>query len=234
MCSTERRAVTLSLALALLALTADVSTAQEGGRRGGRGFGRFFTIPKVSLARVDEVREELKLTDDQNDQIDELNSELYDEMGAVFQDSQGDREKMREGIAKVQRDVNEKLGKILDADKIKRLQEVFIQVNGPAALQDEDVAKALAITDEQAEKLQQVRDDSRDEFMNAGLGDLDDDARAKKVEELTKSRDEKAMAVLTDEQRADFDEMKGVALEIDPENLPRFGRGGGQRQRDTT
>ena len=102
-----------------------------------------------------------------------------------------------------------------------------MQVNGTGALQDEAVAAGLKLTDEQKEQLQKVRDGSRQAFMDAGLRDLDEEARTKKIEELTKDRDDQALAVLTDDQRATLDKMKGAELKIDPANLPSFGRGGG-------
>jgi Spy/CpxP family protein refolding chaperone len=222
----------LALAVATLSFTA-IAQAQQG-RRGGR-FGRLFTLPKVTLAQLEEVRDELKLTDEHQKQIEQLNDELAEGMRTAFQDAGGDWDKMRAAMNKAQAEVNEKLDKLLDPTQRKRMQEIYIQVNGAGALQDESVAQALQLTDEQKEKLEEVRDQSRDDFMNAGLRDLDDEARAKKIEELTKSRDDKLVAVLTEEQRADFSEMKGDELEVDLSKLPAFGRrGGGQARPDAT
>jgi Spy/CpxP family protein refolding chaperone len=187
-----------------------------------------FTLPRVTLAQLDEVRAELKLSDEHQQQIEDLNDELAEGLRTAFQDAGGDWDKMREAMNKRQKEVNDKLDKLLDPAQRKRIQEVYIQVNGAGALQDEAVAKALQLTDEQAEKLEEVREASRDEFMNAGLRDLDDEERAKKIDELTKSRDDKAIAVLTEEQRADFNEMKGEELKVDLSKLPAFGRGGGE------
>jgi Spy/CpxP family protein refolding chaperone len=233
MSHTFRSAVFVTLSIAMLSMAADSGTAQEGGRR-GRGFGRFFVIPQASLARVDEVRAELKLTDEQNEKIDDLNDELDEGNRTVYQEAEGDWDKVREGVAKIASEINGKLGEVLNDEQQIRLQEVYVQVNGTGALQDEAVAHGLKLTEEQQEQLQEARDASRQAFMDAGLRDLDEDARAKKIEELIKERDEKALAVLTDEQRATLDKMKGVELKIDPENLPAFGRRGGQGRRDTT
>jgi hypothetical protein len=137
-------------------------------------------------------------------------------------------------MTKLAREVNAKLDEVLDDAQQTRLQEVYVQVNGTGALQDESVAAALKLTDEQTKQLQEVRDASRQSFMDAGLRDLDEEARTKKIEELTKDRDEKTLAVLTDDQRAALDKLKGAELKIDPANLPSFGRGGGQRRPDTT
>jgi Spy/CpxP family protein refolding chaperone len=231
--SREFRYAAVVLVVALATLASEAAQAQQG-RRGGR-WGRLFTVPKVALAQLEEVRGELKLSEEHQQKIEELNDELAEGMRTAFQDAQGDWTKMREAMNKAQAEVAGKLDELLDPAQRKRLQEVYIQVNGAGALQDEAVAKALQLTDEQKEKLEGVREASRDEFMNAGLRDLDDDARAKKIEELTKSRDDKALAVLTEEQRADFDEMKGEELKVDLSNLPRFGgRGNREPREDTT
>ena len=232
--SRELRYAALAVTLTLLATSVDAVQAQQGGQGRGR-WRRMFTLPRVTLAQLDEVREELKLSDEHQQQIEDLNDELAEGMRSAFQDAGGDWDKMREAMNKAQKEVNDKLDKLLDPAQRKRMQEVYIQVNGAGALQDESVAKALQLTDEQKEKLEEVRDASRDEFMNAGLRDLDDEARAKKIEELAKSRDDKAMAVLTEEQRADFEEMKGEELKVDLSKLPAFGRrGGGQNRPDAT
>jgi hypothetical protein len=234
MSRTAPRFAMLSFSLTMLALLASAASAQESARR-GRGFGRLFVIPKVALARVDEVRAELKLNDEQAKKIDALNDELSEGNRTVFEDAQGDWTKVREGMTKIAREVNAKLDEVLDDAQQTRVQEIYVQVNGTGALQDEAVAAGLKLTDEQQEQLQKVRDASRQAFMDAGLRDLDEEARTKKIEELAKDRDDQALAVLTDDQRAALDKMKGAELKIDPANLPSFGRGGGgPRRPDTT
>jgi hypothetical protein len=233
MSNTLRSAIFVTISIALLAVAADSTTAQEGGRR-GRGFGRFFVVQKVSLAQLEEVQEELKLSDQLQEKVAALSDDFSEQTRSIFEESEGDREKMREGFMKVQQEANAELDKLLDEGQRERLQEIYIQVNGAGALQDETVAAALKLTDEQQEQLQKARDASRQEFMDAGLRDLDDEERTRKIEELNKSRDEKALAVLTDDQRAAFEKMKGAELEVDLSRLPGFGRGGGQRRRDAT
>ena len=113
MSRTAPRFVVLSFSLTVLALLASAASAQEGARR-GRGFGRLFVIPKVALARVDEVRTELKLNDEQAKKLDALNDELSEGNRTVFEDAQGDWTKVREGMTKIAREVNAKLDEVLD------------------------------------------------------------------------------------------------------------------------
>jgi len=192
-------------------------------QRGGQFWVRFFLQPSVVLAQLEEVQAELKLNDKQKEIVAELNDQLNEERRTLFQDAAGDRAKIREGVAKLYSEITEKFNKELDEAQQKRAHEIYLQVNGPLALQDEAVAAALKLTEEQQEQLEQARDASRQEFMSAGLRDLDEEEAAKKVEELIKSRNEKLLAVLTDEQRQQFAEMQGEKLKVDLSKMPAPG-----------
>ena len=113
----------------------------------------------------------------------------------------------------------------LDETQQKRSLEIYLQVNGPVALTDEPIAKALAITDEQKGKLETALNESRAKSREAfqDFQSLSDEERAKKSEEITKARDESLLAVLTDEQKKQFEEMHGAKLEVDLSKLPRQG-----------
>jgi hypothetical protein len=120
----------------------------------------------------------------------------------------------------------EKLAAILLPNQVKRLNEIYIQVAGVNALNDAEVAKELEITDEQKEKFAKVREENgaamRELFQPGG----DREQAFAKMQELRKTGDEKLLAVLTDAQKAEFEEMKGEKFEM-PEGA--FGRGFGGR-----
>ena len=181
---------------------------------------RFFVQPSVAFAQLDEVQQELKLNDEQKQKVVELNEQLREDIQTVFQDAGGDRAKMREGIAKLYGKVTEKLDKELEETQRKRSHELYIQLNGPIALQGDVVAEPLKLTNNQKEDIRQALDDSRAEFRSAGLGEMEEGEAAKKIDELLKTRDAKLLAILTDEQRAEFDKMKGKELKVDLSKLP--------------
>jgi Spy/CpxP family protein refolding chaperone len=220
-----RRAMNLKLRRTFTAgallwpLVVQDAMAQRGG-----AWVRFFLQPAVSLAQLEEVQQDLKLDDKQKQVVVDLNAKLNDDRMALFQDAGGDREKIRQGIAKLYQDVTAKFNESLDEKQQKRAREIYLQVNGPVALQDEQLAAELKLSDEQKEKLEQARDASRSEFMNAGLRDLTEEEAAKKVDELIKSRDDKLLAVLNDEQRKAFEQMCGEKLEVDLSKMPMPGR----------
>jgi Spy/CpxP family protein refolding chaperone len=193
--------------------------AQRGG-----GWTRFFLRPSVAFAQLEEVQQELKLTDKQKEQVVELNEQLNDDLRTLFQDSGGDRAKMREGITKLYLEATEKFDKELEEPQRKRSHEIYVQLNGPLVLRDDLIAESLKLSNNQKEDIRQAFDDSRNEFMSAGLRDLGEEAAAKKIDELIKTRDAKLLAILIDEQRAEFDKMKGEELKVDLSKMPVPGR----------
>lgn len=217
-----RRVVLSAGALAIVFTLYRPAWAQSGG--GGAARVRIFLQPAVSIAQLEEVQQELNLTDEQKQQVAALNDELNQRRREAFQNAAGDWDKVRAEIAKIYKETHDKFAKQLDEAQQKRLQEIYLQVNGPLALQNEEVASALNVTEEQQEKFEQVANEMRDAFMNAGLRDMSQEEAAKKVDELLDQRDEKMLAVLTDEQRSQLEEMKGETLDVDLSKMPGLGR----------
>jgi hypothetical protein len=210
--------------LAAIALLASLDPSSAHAQRGG-GWGRMFQLPAVTLAQLDVVQEDLQLSEEQKKQVTELNEKLNEERRDLFQGGPAaDREQFMEKWAKFNADAADAFNEILDDAQEKRAQEIYIQVNGPSLLVQEAIAEPLKISDEQQEKLQDVLAASREEFMNAGLRDMEREEAAKKMAELIASRDEKLLAVLNDDQRTQFEKMQGKKIEIDLSELPRPGR----------
>lgn len=236
----RRRFFTIALALAatmLVAAAAESVHAQGGGGRrggfgrGGFGFGR--TTHQLQIVALPEVETDLKLTDEQKTQIADLSDEFDDERrdlgfgggggGGFSPEAQAER-------AKLNADYAGKLNELLEEPQQKRLQEIYVQVNGTNALLDDAIATALKISDEQKEKFETVRQDQFDAQREAfqDLQGADREEIQARMAELTKARDDAYLAVLTDEQKTQFEGMKGEKLEIDMSQLRgRFGRGGG-------
>src|SRR5262245_26717840 len=137
------------------------------------------------------------------------------------------------------REEKAKLAEILLPNQLKRLNEIFVQVNGVAALQDEEIAKELGISDAQKAKLTEVRAANQEaigammrELFQGGGGGGDRDANRAKIDEARKAGDAKVLAVLTADQQKKFEVMKGKAFAM-PEGAGRggFGGGGGNRGR---
>ena len=63
---------------------------------------------------------------------------------------------MREAMQEVQQESEGNLAKVLDKNQVKRLKEIQLQVEGPAAVIREDVAEKLEITEEQHSDIQAI------------------------------------------------------------------------------
>jgi hypothetical protein len=214
-------------ASAVLALCVGaVAAAQPGPGGRGPGFGGFGGGGLLMLARMEAVQKEIKATEDQIASIRKLGEEMRPAGGQNFRDmSQEEREKaMTEMRARMEK-ANTKLAEILKADQIARLEEISIQMRGAAALADPKVAKKLGLSDDQQKKLKEVSD-ANAAAMRELFQDGNREGSREKMQELRKQATEKAMAVLTADQKAAFAKMKGTEFKM-PEGA--FGPPGGGR-----
>jgi Spy/CpxP family protein refolding chaperone len=196
----SRTRTVFALALVGAFLVAMTAQAQQQGRRGGqRGGGMMMNAGM--LLRMEKVQGELKLTDDQKEKIRGLGREVWQ-----------DREES-----------DKKLAEILNADQMKRLNEIRVQVGGVGVLVDPAVVKALALTDDQVAKIKELQQKSR-ENMRSAMQDVTQEERAAKMAELRKEDNAKALEILTPEQREKLEKMKGAKVDID------FSRMQGQRR----
>jgi hypothetical protein len=208
-----------SLAVPIVAIVLATFTQSAHAQRAG--FIRLFRpYHQVVLAQLDEVEAELKLTDEQQTKAVELNDTLNEERGALFQEAAGDFDSIREDMATLNEEIAAEFNEALDETQKKRLQEIFVQANGAAALFDEKVAAALELTEAQVEQLYENRSASRGDFQGIDWQSLSEEEVDAKVDELIAGQDEKYAAVLTGEQPAEFEKLQGEKIEIDLGNMP--------------
>lgn len=218
------------VALAVVVAMAQLAEAQrdEGGRGRGRGGsgGRGFPISSVRLATADEVQAALKLTDVQKDQVEEINDQLRDDVRGIFQGGGGFEE-----MQKLNQEASAKLAAALDETQNKRLMGILVQVNGPNALAEPAVSKELNVTEEQQTKLADIRQSGMESFRDAFQEMQDQDVSREemraKFDELRAETDKKLLAVLTSEQQAQLEALKGEPVEIDMSQFRGRGGGGG-------
>jgi hypothetical protein len=183
---------------------------------------RSFLQHAVTLATLDDVAAELKLSDEQRKTAADLETKLREGRQEIFQNAAGDFEKIREEMNKFSSELAEELSKSLDDAQRKRIREVYLQVNGLLSLQDESVVKSLELNDEQHAKLEEAIRGAR-ERMFASFQDfqgMSEEQRNAKTEELAKQRDESYAAVLDEKQAKKFEELKGKAAKVDLSKLP--------------
>ncbi len=216
---------------------------QGGAQRGGP------RVSMIDLAAIEVVQKEIDMLDDQVEDLKALQEKLRGDRGPQAQRGQrgGDTEDMTEEEIQKQREerraqfmeqaaanakkANEGLKDILLEQQYDRLHEIYVQVLGMAALQDETIAKELMITEKQQAEMDSVtakiREDAMAEF--AELRESGDrEAMQKRMTEIRSESEAKVMGVLTAKQKSSFEKMKGEAFEL-PADALRGQRGGGQR-----
>lgn len=116
----------------------------------------------------------------------------------------------------------DELAAVLEPKQLERLRQIRIQAARAAALGDPEIAKSLAITDEQRDEIGKIKmsaDEKISELVTAFLGGArSDEEREKTFQQKTvieKETPEKIVSVLTPEQRRAFEELQGPKAEVD-------------------
>ena len=131
------------LTAGLLVLLASPAFAQPPGGRG------MFQPNAAMLLRDDKVQAELKLTDDQKDQLKKIADKYKGEFEQARKDM--DFKKMGELMKSAGEDVDKVVADSFKPDQRKRLNQLLVQREGFIAFSKEDV-KSCAEADRQAGK----------------------------------------------------------------------------------
>ena len=202
-----------------------MAQAPEGSRRGAdRGASRSSLI---GLLRSEQVQKELKLTDEQLAKVREVSEALGTEMREQFaavraiDDREQQRAKMNELRDEFDSKAREKLRDVLSREQMMRLYQVRMQVRPVVdSLDSRFVAGRLKLTDDQKAKLAEVGKEVQAKLSEL-YGQMRDASEQQRSELFQKFRnirsegDEKALGVLTDEQKKAFEEMKGEKIELE-------------------
>ncbi len=223
-----------------------------GGRGfGGGGFGGGGGI--ASLLTIKEVRDELKMDEEQVKEMEAFTKELGDEMRTQFAGVGGgrggpggggpggggpgggapggaapDMTKIREAMSNMQLKSESKLGDVLDPVQMDRLVGLFIQRDGVRTLSSKTISTRLEITEAQKAKIadqeKAAGEEMRSLFAGGGGGGGFD---REKMDKMRKDSEEKITGVLTAAQKAKMEELKGAKFEF-PAQTGRGGPGGGR------
>ena len=188
-----------------------------GGQFGGGGFGGGGGGGVMVTVLNAQVQTELELSDEQKESLTKLSTEARGNR-ADFQGLQDlsaeERTKkmaeLREAGQVRTAETNKKVNEILLPSQQERLKQIILQTQGPqSAATNEDLAKALGLTDDQKQKIKDI----------AALT-------------LQKLIEEKVLSVLTPDQQSKLESMKGKKFEFDRTAAGAGAAGGrGNRQR---
>jgi hypothetical protein len=205
----------------------------------------------LSMVRREEVRKELKLTDDQDKKAIALAAKLWTDVTFPRRDELRNlsKEEQRKRFADAMRKRNElekeleaELFKMLDDGQSRRLREIGVQRRGLFALLDDQVATQLDLDADQKRKIRDAFRSQQERFTKAASPPpaetkaLSAKDRRKQFEEMVaraeqirKETEREVLETLTAEQATKFDQLKGPKFEFKPFNpgsFPSTSRGG--------
>jgi hypothetical protein len=180
----------------------------------GRGGG-----PSQLLLRP-EVQKELNLTSEQIQKAKEVNQVIREDLGdefaklSVMTGREGDRKKMELAKQITQRAKNYVKG-FLTPDQLKRLNEIAFQAAGVNALKDPDTQAELRMSGDQQKKVMEIMTEAIKDMRILFENTIDEiEVTQKRAGHLRDRAYTQAMAVLSAEQRKQWEEMQGKPFEF--------------------
>jgi hypothetical protein len=151
------------------------------------------------LLLYEKVRDDIGLTDAQGEKLQSLAAQFYADPA---------------NAAKT-------LGKILTPQQMARLKQIKLQVAGPAALSAAEVARALALTQQQRDKLKTLAAEYREKTHQAVQGTKKKNYKQVRsiMADMKAKHLEAALEVLTPQQQKKFDKMRGPKVDMDLSKL---------------
>ena len=229
-----------SIALVMLGMLV-LCTAAMAQPGPGMGFGMFPGGPAYTvsmqygrLLNSPTVQKDLELVDDQKTKIKETSDKAQAamrEMRMGMQDlAPEERQAKMEEMGKKMQAQQEELKKVIEStllpNQLKRLKEIALQVAGSQALNDKQIQDDLKLTADQVAKIKTIGEESMKKIQDLFAGGGDPQSAFQKMPEIRQETEKQIVAVLTDEQKASLEKMKGQKLEIPTSELGRGGRGG--------
>lgn len=225
-------------ALGVLSFAQDPAGGGPGGGGQGRGFRQQFgrgNMGMMGLLNMPDVQLELKLTQEQKDEIAKLRPARGGRRGAGGPGGEpgGPGGDPGGGPPAPPAD-QKKLEDILNKDQMARLKELNLQFMGANAISNnQELQRDLGLSEEQVNKINDIQQEAmeamRDEMqaMRDSGQQPDFQAMQKRMQEMQTKNGKKFEAVLTAAQKAKFEKMKGKPFTF--KNRDMIGPGAGRR-----
>ncbi len=209
--------------LVLVGLVCGQAAAQDIPEEARKGLSN--TLQGSFVVFRAKVQEDLKLTDEQKEKLEQHLKELLPDVMQFFQKIDGlkgeDREKeLKAYRPKAQEKLAAVLKETLKDDQRKRLRQIEVQQEGALALWhgDGQIAKDLKITDEQRKQFMPVIQE-----MQKKIEPLAKEAKSggnsqeiwPKIMKIRREHESKIVDLLTDGQKKQWQEMVGKPLNLD-------------------
>ena len=221
-----QRALVVAAAMVLAATLVPDAMAQTSDRS-RRGSGRGFSSRSLlGLLGIEQVQKELKLSDENLAKVKELQEKLGGELREKFAAlrEMEDREKRSAAMSALRDEFDRKSGQqlreILPREQMSRLYQIRTQVRSVVdTLSSKYVAGKLKLTDDQKAKVAEIAKavQAKRSEVFGGNSNATDEQRRAAYAAYRKNRteaDEKALALLTAEQKEALEKMKGEKIEL--------------------
>jgi hypothetical protein len=216
-----------ALALAAVVTTIAIAQAPQGSRRGFRmGSSRDSLL---GLLRIEQVRNELKLSAEETGKVTELSEKLRAEMREKstalreIDDQAQRRVKMTELMDESNRKASGQLRELLSREQMMRLYQIRMQVRPLTdSLANRRVASRLQLTEAQQSKVAAIVKavQTQQSQLRGSMRNLRDATQEQRTEVFQKSRkiriaaEEEVLGLLTGEQKEALEKMKGPKIEL--------------------
>jgi Spy/CpxP family protein refolding chaperone len=155
-------------------------------------------IPGFWELRMEHTRQELELTDEQEEALNQIGQKYYQQMRQDWAGLRGmsaeERTKkyaeIREKNVERAEEIRKQVEELLSPDQLDHLKQINLRTRGAALMANLSVLERLGVNQEQKEKLRQIREDMQE-----------------KMRQLQQATLEKSLEVLTPQQRKQLEEM---------------------------
>ena len=216
-----RSLLLLSVLLLLGVVMVSQTEAQSRGLRRGSFLG---------IIGAEQVQKELKLSEEEVEKVKKLAEKMRAEMGEQFGKVREieDQQKRREKMIALSEEFDEKarnaIREIVSDKQIMRVYQIRLQLRGDLfGLNHKWIAGQLKLTDEVKKKLAELDKATQEKVSEAytAIRDLSQEERRKKFGEIREKigkiraeSNEKALGLLTDEQKEQYAKFKGEEFKI--------------------
>jgi hypothetical protein len=177
-------------------------------------------FPEALLQHAD-VQKELNLGEGQIRKIDQIIRVVREEERQGLDElrdlNPSERRRKQADLAKTaMQEIQRRVTQLLEPKQARRLEQIRRQQQGLRAFADPEVQKALHLTGEQKSRLKMITADAAREarmlFRVPGQSGFEESV--KKIETISRKALEKAVGLLTDEQKKIWQEMVGKPFEV--------------------
>jgi acyl-CoA reductase-like NAD-dependent aldehyde dehydrogenase len=172
----------------------------------------------VSLMASPEVVKLLKLTDDESAFVKLLVDEVREQRRQAFEGGQNlspeERRERFEKLREQQQEHQKQLAEIIGEQKMARLRQIGMQITGVLAVFfNPELGEKVGLTEDQRRQAREQGEADRDKFREVfQSAQGDPEAMRKGMQELLKQQQERALGLLTDEQKKKWAELQGEAV----------------------